>query len=35
MRRSKENQEEAELPESRVRELGLTDTEQKDVKELG
>ena len=35
MSQSKENQEDAELPESRVRELGLTETEQKDIKELG
>jgi len=35
MRRNKEDQEEPELPESRIRELGLTETEQKDIKELG
>lgn len=35
MRRNKEDQEDPELPESRIRELGLSETEQKDIKELG
>jgi len=32
MRRSKEKEGDGELSESRARELGLTDTEQKEVK---